>query len=178
MKQNLVKLMEAELEKAETALAVKDIGNKVQDMMEDIAKLRVDSLIAVSETVKEQFGIEQGTAFFDTLDNLLGSLQDGMKNAKTEIDNQVAYLNGEEQMGSDMGGMPDMGPNDMDMDMDMGMNDTAGGGMGGGMDDMFGADPANIGGDEPLGRMKRESIQHLRKQITMLENKLKRTKRK
>lgn len=167
MKQNLVQLMEAELEKAETALAVKDLGDKVQDMMEDVAKLRVDSLMAIAETVKEQFGVEEGDRLFDTLDNLLGSLQDDMKTAKAEIDNQVAYLNGESpQMGTDMD-MPDMGVSDMEPSMDEPP-----------MDDMFGADDVNAGGDAPLGRMKRESLEDIKRQMAILEAKMKRAKQK
>ena len=154
MKQNLVKLMEAELAKAETALAVKDMGDKVQDMLEDIAKLRVDTLMTLAEKIKEQFGIQQGDEFFNQIDNLLGGLQDEMKQAKTEIDNQVAYLNGEESPSGDseMTGMPDM---ESDMDVDPAMDaDTDQE-----LDDMFGADSVHAGGeDAPLGRMKRESI--------------------
>lgn len=167
MKQNLVKLMEAELAKAETALAVKSMGDKVQDMMEDVAKLRVDSLMTVTETIKEQFGIEQGDSFFNQVDQLLGSLQDDLRNAKSEIDNQVAYLNGEERdMGSDMGDMPDMDPSGMEPDM--GMADAEEDPE---LDAMFGADPANVGGDAPLGRMKRESIA---KKMRVLEARMKR----
>jgi len=169
MKQNLVKLMEAELAKAETALAVKSMGDKVQDMMEDVAKLRVDSLMAVTETIKEQFGIEQGDAFFNEVDQMLGSLQEDLKNAKSEIDNQVAYLNGEDRgMGSDMGGTPDMEPSGMEPDMGMaGAEDPE-------LDAMFGADPANVGGDAPLGRIKRESI---KKQMRVIEGKMRKLKR-
>lgn len=153
MKQNLVKLMEAELAKAETALAVKDMGDKVQDMLEDVAKLRVDSLMSISEKIKEQFGVERGDQFFDQIDNLLGALQDDMKNAKAEIDNQVAYLNGDTPMDTDMGGeMPDF-ETDMSADPAMDMETDQE------LDDMFGASPANAGGEgAPLGRMKRESL--------------------
>jgi hypothetical protein len=160
-KGHLSKLMEAELDKAETILAVKELGDKIQDQAEDIAKMRVDTLMPLTEKIKEQFGQETGTQFQSDLDGLLEGLQNSLIDTKNQIDNKVAVLNGDApDTASDM----DIGGDfDSDMDLDADTDNDI---------DIFGADDAAAGGNEPLGRMRKESVDTLRRNIRVLEKKL------
>ncbi len=168
--------MESELDKAELVLAAKGISDEIQSMAEKVAKLQVDELMPLVDRLKEVFGQEMATTFNTSVDETLSAILDNLKQSKDSIENQANVLNGEGDMGmlgrrmdsemggmgdefSDpaMGGMGDMGGMDMNMDADSGdfHGDAELGGMGD--EDMFGADDSMAGGDEPLGRAKKES---------------------
>ncbi len=170
MKQNLPKLMEEALDKAETILGVKEMGDSVHKMAEDVAKMRSTDVMALTELIKEQFGQDEGARFSQEMNSLFEQLQDQITETKNQIDNQVGILNGEQPAG--MTDMTDPLGGDMDSEMtppgvgDGAMDD---------IDDMFGANDAMAGDDNPMGRAMRESkIKGLRKKIRVLEKKLKR----
>ena len=168
-KNSLHKLMEAELDKAETILAVKDLGDNVQGIAEDVAKMRVDKLMPLVEKIKEQFDQQTGDQFQQQMDAALEELQDLAISTKNQIDDQVAVLNGDApaQMPSDMTGGNEMDPMSGGGDMDNAE-----------IDDMFGADDVNVGGNEPMGRMRKESIQLIRNKMRILEKKMGRKRAK
>lgn len=171
MKQNLSKLMEAELDKAATILAVQEMGDSVQKMAEDVAKMRSTDVMALTEQIKEQFGQDEGARFSQEMNMLFEQLQEQITETKNQIDSQVGILNGDQPAG-----MTDMtSPLGMDMNSEMTPPGLEGGDMEG-IDDMFGADDALAGGDDsPMGRPMREAqIKSMRRKIRILEKKLKR----
>ncbi len=197
MKQNLSKLMESELDKAELVLAAKGISDEVQTMTEKVAKLQVDDLMPLVDRLKEVFGQEMATTFNSSVDGTLSSLLDLLKQSKDSIENQANVLNGEGDMGMGMGtdmgfdAEPGMGGLDMGAEMEPGMEP-------GGMDyegdaefdaegegDIFGADDSMAGGDEPMGRAKKESkkargkrLSEMATRMRQVENQLKALKQR
>lgn len=187
MKQNLSKLMESELDKAELVLAAKGISDEVQTMTEKVAKLQIDELMPLVDRLKEVFGHEMADQFNSSVDGTLSSLLDLLKQSKDSIENQANVLNGEGDLG--------MGYDDMNFDADpgmggLGMGDNEFGTMEpdefegdaefGGEGDIFGADDTMAGGDEPMGRAKRESkrikgkrLAEMAIRMKMIEKKLK-----
>lgn len=166
-KRPLAKLIESELDKSETILAVKDMGDKIQSMLENVAKMRVDTLMPLTEKIKEQFSQEEGQRFQQEMDASLNSLQEATTTAKSEVDDQVAILNGDKPaMGLDQG----MGGQSDSMDMGQPQMDDN-------LDDMFGADDSMAGGQAPLGRMRKESVQKMTRQLKILEAKLRKVRK-
>ena len=165
MKQNLAKLMESELDRAELILASKGISDEIQTMAEKVAKLSVDELMPLVDRLKEVFGNEMAQVFNDSVDGTLSSLLDQLKQSKDSVENQANVLNGEGDIGmgmdTDMGFNADPGMGGLDMGTDDYSDPAMGGvdGLDGDADDsdMFGADDAMAGGDEPLGRAMKEN---------------------
>ncbi len=176
--------MESELDKAELVLAAKGISDEIQSMAEKVAKLQVDDLMPLVDRLKEVFGQEMATTFNSSVDGTLSGMLDQLKQSKDSIENQANVLNGEGDMGMGMG--TDMG---FDADPGMGgldMGDEMEPGMEPGMDyegdaelgvddsDMFGADDSMAGGDEPLGRAKKESKTARGKKLSEMASRMKR----
>lgn len=163
MKQNLSKLMESELDKAELVLAAKGISDEIQSMAEKVAKLQVDDLMPLVDRLKEVFGQEMATTFNSSVDGTLSEMLDQLKQSKDSIENQANVLNGEGDMGygdtTDMGFDAEPGMGGLDMGMEPGMEPGYEGDaeLGGEEGDIFGADDTMAGGSEPLGRAKKES---------------------
>ena len=144
------------VEGAEVILAAQEIGDKLQDMAEDIAKFQVQDMMPIVTAMKEQFGIEQAQAFEQAAESALAGLLDGVKGAKEAYDNAVLVLQGDapaNDMGADMDA--DMGADDGFGDMEIDTDDD--GEMEPVGDDFSGADAA-AGDDEEAGREMKESI--------------------
>ncbi len=82
------------LQQAETLLAAKDISDKLQDMAEDAAKMTVDSLMPLVDTMKEQFGQDQANAFNEVVKQNLQTVLDSIIKAKDETDNAILAIQG------------------------------------------------------------------------------------
>jgi hypothetical protein len=92
-------LMEdANLDKAQTLLAAKDITDRLQKMAEDAAKMAVDDLMPLVDTMKDQFGLEQATAFNNVVKQQLQTVLDSIIAAKDQTDNAINTM--------ETGGMP------------------------------------------------------------------------
>ena len=92
-------LMEdANLDKAQTLLAAKDITDRLQGMAEDAAKMAVDDLMPLVDTMKDQFGLEQATAFNNVVKQQLQTVLDSIIAAKDQTDNAINTM--------ETGGMP------------------------------------------------------------------------
>lgn len=190
-RKNLSKLMESELDKAEAVLAVKGLSSEIQSMTEKVAKMRVDDLLPLVERVKEVFGIQEGETLQQNVDSALETLQNNLTEAKDTVENSALVLNGEAPAGETDMGMPgdefgtDMGT-DMDLDSEVPMDGEMGDEL---QDDPFGAADENVADDEPLGRVKKESVKrkgkklseakrkHLMKKLRVLEGKIKKARK-
>jgi hypothetical protein len=134
------------LEQAETLLAAKDISDSLQDMAERAAKMSVDSLMPLVDTMKSQFGQEQANAFNDVVKNNLQGVLDAVIKAKDETDNAIMALQGGQTPSatSDISAPLPSEPqqdNELDLDQD------------------FAATPAASGPtEEPLGRASKRDL--------------------
>lgn len=92
-----VKLREDEtLDKAETLLAAKDISDRLQNMAEDAAKMAVDRLMPLVDTMKSQFGQPAADGFNEVVKAELQTVLDTIIAAKDQTDNAILALQGGE----------------------------------------------------------------------------------
>jgi hypothetical protein len=154
-------LLEGELEKAEATLAARNLVDEVQDMLQTASKLQVEDLAALVETMRSNMGADVASAFQSSAQTALQSITDCLTQAKTDLDNAVLTATGEESMSAsapagDLGGLDDMG-GELDAPS---VDDTA------------------MGGDEPMGRAKRDESRRnaMKLQIEALEKQLKEAK--
>ena len=148
---NEARLLEDEsLDQAETLLAAKDLSDRLQKMAEDAAKMAVDDLMPLVDTMKSQFGQEQANGFNDVVKQNLQTVLDAIIKAKDETDNAILSVQGGRTPGvsSDIAKEP-TAPEGGD----------TGGEEGGDIDfeKEFAATPSASGPEnEPLGRAKKE----------------------
>ena len=83
---------DANLDKAETLLAAKAISDRLQKMAEDAAKMAVDDLMPLVDTMKSQFGLESATAFNNVVKQQLQSVLDMIVAAKDQTDNAITTM--------------------------------------------------------------------------------------
>lgn len=155
-------LLEGEIEKAQSALATRDIVDQLQDTVEKLNKLKVEELVALKETLRSSLGADVAEQFFQVTDEALGSAIDAVTQARDTVDQAALGVSGE-------GDMPAAGAEPM-----MG-TDTEGG-----ENEMPEAPVTDVaaGGEEPLGRGKREARERdLRRMVESLERKIETQKR-
>ena len=134
----------ADLEQAEVLLAAREMVDKVQKMVEDLAEMQVQELMPIVDAMKEQIGFETAEAFNTAAEGALGAFLDQAKAAKEAMENATLAASGQAPatpMPTDMGMEPEM---DMDADLDM--------------SDDFDADPAAAGEDNTTGREMKEGV--------------------
>jgi hypothetical protein len=142
MKESIV--MEQDLDQAEVLLAAKEMVDKLQKMVEDVAAMQVQELMPITDAMKNQLGFEIAEQFNTAADAALGGLLDQLKSAKDALDNATLQASGQPTNGPAPTDMSDM--SDIDDDM-AGLED-----------DGFDGDDAAAGADNTVGReLKAES---------------------
>ena len=138
MKESIV--MEQDLDQAEVLLAAKELVDKLQKMIEDVAAMQVQELMPITDAMKYQLGFEIAEQYNTAADAALGGLLDQLKSAKTTLDNATLQASGQ----------PVNGPSPTDMGTELATADDLG--------DEFGGDDAAAGAPNPVGReLKAES---------------------
>jgi len=178
----LRKLLEAEVEQAESLIAAKSFSQELQDMIEKLGRLVNEDLPAVSDQMRDSHGSDVATGFEDSVSTTLSGIMDSLRNSKQELDNSVSTIadGGMPSAGNDMGdfgGEEDFGAEadldvDVDSDVELDLGDAELGDEFGGADELAGME------DEPLGRAKKESMQIIANKIVEAEEKLARIKAK
>ena len=136
----------ADLEQAEVLLAAREMVDKVQKMVEDLAEMQVQELMPIVDAMKEQIGFETAEAFNTAAEAALGAFLDQAKAAKEAMENATLAASGQAPatpMSTDMGMEPEMDMSDEPI-ADMG--------------DDFEADPAAAGEDNATGREMKEGV--------------------
>lgn len=144
------RLREGEEDKAELVMAAKDMVDRITGWMEDTAEMQTESMLELADAIRDEYGSESSESFTNTVKPALEGLYATLETTRTNLIQGVGQLTGESDS-TDMMGADDMEP-DMEPVDDLGVdsdNDD--------IDDDFGASDAATGGDEPLGRAKRES---------------------
>jgi hypothetical protein len=148
VKEERVLKEDANLDKAETLLAAKDISDRLQNMAEDAAKMAVDRLMPLVDTMKSQFGQQPADGFNAVVKAQLQTVLDAIIAAKDETDNAIMALQG--------GGTPSAA-DDISSELpappqQQDQTDTD-------FDNAFAAMPATSGdAQEPLGRTMKSDI--------------------
>jgi len=132
---------------SELILAAKDMMDKVTAFLEDLAKMKTESMLELSDRIRDEMGADKADAFAQKVKPALESAEQTLTATRTELDQAVRILTGEEVSTDTMGALDE--PLDTAGDELDTLNAPA--------SDEFAATDANAGGTEPEGRQKRES---------------------
>jgi len=132
---------------SELILASKDMMDKVTAFLEDLAKMKTESMLELSDRIRDEMGADKADAFAQKVKPALESAEQTLTATRTELDQAVRILTGEEVSTDTMGALDQ--PLDTAGDELDSLNAPAA--------DEFAATDANAGGTEPEGRQKRES---------------------
>jgi preprotein translocase subunit SecD len=150
-------------DEAEIVMAAKDMVDRVTGWMEDTAEMQSESMLELADAIRDEMGSEKAEQFTTSIKTTLEQLYTTMETTRSTLTQGVGMLTGEGDMQEPMGADDEMGDmemeptDDMDMDMDTDMDMDA--------DDDFGADAAAAGGEEEMGREKRESVKRSKKKL-------------
>jgi len=133
---------------SELILASKDMMDKVTAFLEDLAKMKTESMLELSDRIRDEMGADKADAFIQKVKPALESAEQTLTSTRTELDQAVRILTGEEIAATEPVGSLDE-PLDSTGDELDSLNAPA--------SDEFAATDANAGGTEPEGRQKRES---------------------
>jgi hypothetical protein len=161
-------LTEGEEEKAALIMSSRDMVDKITGWLEDVSSMKTETMLDLIDSIRDELGSDVAEQFSSTVKPALDDLYANLEGHRTTMAQAVSILTGEEGPGG-APGAPDMGGMDMSgggMPATMGAPDM-------GVDDEFGGDEVATGGEEPAGRMKRESIEYSRRLGTILSSKKK-----
>ena len=133
---------------SELILAAKDMMDKVTGYLEDLATMKTESMLELSDRIRDEMGADKAEAFMQKVKPALESAEQTLTSTRTELDQAVRILTGEELASTEPMGALDE-PLDATGDELDSLNAPAG--------DEFASADANAGGTEPEGRQKRES---------------------
>lgn len=146
---------------AELVMAAKDMVDRVTGWMEDTAEMQTESMLELADAIRDEMGSEMAEQFTGSIKPALEQLYATMETTRQTLTQGVGMLTGEAEPAEPMGADDEMdmepttdmeGGDEMDMDLEGG-------------DDDFGAADAAAGGEEPMGREKRESVQRSKKKL-------------
>jgi hypothetical protein len=116
-------LSESELQSAQVVLAAQDMIDRIQKMLEEVSEMQFKDLPALTDSIKNDMGIDQATQFQSAsaaaLTQLLQSLQQGktqMEAAQGTLTGQAPVVPGQDPMAAPAD--PNMDPN-MDAELDL-----------------------------------------------------------
>ncbi len=142
-------VFEDEVGQAETLMAAQDMVDSIQGMLEDVGEMVNEKLPPLTDSIRRSGGAEAATAFNQQTNDALAALMDAVRAARESMAGAVGTLSGDAP--TPMAGVDTVDTsNDLDLDLEE-PTDT---------DDVdlddFTASDAAVGGDEPLGRAKRD----------------------
>ena len=117
------KIMESEINQAQTTIAAQDIADQMQSMIEKFADIKYKELPALHDSIRNAQGVDAAESFNAQLVTSLDEVTASLESAKDDVNNAVAELTGEEVATGagdldldDFGGEPEM---DMDIDAEL-----------------------------------------------------------
>lgn len=177
----LRKLLESQVEEAESIIAARGFSQELQDMIQKLGRLLNEDLPAVSDQMRHSLGPDIATAFEDQTTQVLQSVMDNLRTGKQDIDNSVAKISMGEMPASDLETSSfndmDLDSEEPELDLDLDSEEPE-------LDldseepDQFAGDEVAAGGDEPLGRARKESLQRMEKKLAEARRLLDKAKKK
>lgn len=153
-------LLEGEEDKAEVIMATKDMVDRVTGWLEDVAAMKAEQLLELTDSIREEMGSDVAQKYTDAVKPALEAIYTALESSRQGISGALALVSGGEA--PSMGAGPSAG---VPGEEAMGGNPPPPG------DEMAGAEAgAAMAGAAPdeAGRMKRESIDYSRKLGMML----------
>ena len=148
-----LKIKESEMDKAEVTLAAKDMVDKMDGMIEDVGQIKNEELLPLVDKVRDEVGQAAADTLKSSVETALADLETALTSARSSLDNAARTVAGDPNATDDTIGDPGV---DQPMpDADLGAPDMA-------TDDALNSldvPDAEVGGEDPEGREKRESVQ-------------------
>jgi hypothetical protein len=126
------RLGESEIQQAQVVLAAQDMVDQIQKMLEQISAMQFKDLPALTDSIKNDMGVDQATAYQSATAAALTQLLQSVQQGKTALEGAQGTLTGQapavpgEEPAADMG-MPPEGGDELNPDADMGMPPDEGG---------------------------------------------------
>lgn len=159
-------LLEGEEDKAEIIMATKDMVDRITGWLEDVAAMKAEQLLELTDSIREQMGSDVAQQYTDAVKPALEAIYTALETSRQGLSGALAVVSGEEPatmgtptLGADAGALPAPVPGAGE-GPEMGAPEEEG--------DLGMAAPA---GEE--GRMKRESVDYSRKLGMLLSSKKK-----
>lgn len=98
---------ESEIQQAQVVLAAQDMVDQIQGMLEDISEMQFKDLPALTNSIKNDMGVEQATAFQSAASAALTQLLTSVQEGKIALEGAQGTLTGQEPVvPGDAAGMP------------------------------------------------------------------------
>ena len=136
-------VLEDEVGQAESLMAAQDMVDSVQGMLEDVGEMINEKLPPLTDSLRRSSGADSAATFNQQTNEALNTLMDAVRGAREAMANAVGTLTGQEPT--------PMGNTDQELDLDTATDDSEEFEL-----DDFETSDAAQGGDEPLGRAKRD----------------------
>ena len=155
-----VQVTEGAEDAAELVMAAKDMVDRVTGWMEDTAEMQTESMLELADAIRDEMGSAQSESFTATVKPALEAMYAAMESTRQTLTQGVGMLTGEAEAPEAMGDEvpaeePAMEPT---VDAEAGAEEAP-------ADDGMGAADAAAGGEEPMGREKRESVERTKKKV-------------
>jgi hypothetical protein len=98
-------ISEGEVETAQAILAAKDFVDRLQDMIEDASQMLNEDLPPLGDSIKDQIGANEGSAFVAAATEALNGLLEAVKVARESMDSATRVLAGQEAPSAPAGAM-------------------------------------------------------------------------
>lgn len=104
------RLSESEIQQAQVVMAVQDMVDRMQKMMEDISEMQFKDLPALTNSIKNDMGMEQASSFQSSASAALTQLLSAVQEGKTQMEQAQAAVTGQAPVvpGDEMGAAGDM----------------------------------------------------------------------
>lgn len=139
-------MMEDEVGEAEALMAAQDMVDRIQGMLEDVGEMLNEELPPLTDSLRRSSGADAASSFNSSASETLNSLLEACRSSREAMANSVAGLSGGQP--TSMGDIETAEP-ETNLEPDAGDDSEVD------LDDFETSDAA-IGGDEPLGRSKRD----------------------
>ena len=143
-----VKVKESEIDKAEVALAAKDMVDKIDSMLQDVSQMKGEDLLPLTDKVRDEVGQEASDTLKSSVETSLSELETALQSARSSLDNAARTVAGDPTASADVIGDP-MADEPMPTDDLLGAPDEL---------NSLDVPDAEIGGEDPEGRERRESV--------------------
>ena len=142
------RLRESEIQQAQVVLAAQDMVDQIQKMLEQISAMQFKDLPALTDSIKNDMGVDQATAYQSAAAAALTQLLAGVQQGKTALEGAQGTLTGQapvvpgEEPGADLNAEPGADIDaDIDVDAEIAPADEE--------------EPTPLGAPEALGRERR-----------------------
>lgn len=151
-------IREGEEDKAALVMAAKDMVDRFTAFLEDVAEMSAEGMLELQDQIREELGQEQAEQFATTVGPALEGTIENLKQSREALNSGVGIITGEGAPTDTIGAEEPAPEVDPEAPAEEPMDMPA--------DDEFGASDAAMGGDEPMGREKRESYTPNKKTVT------------